>query len=74
MAASELPEPACVSGYTSAQVLLILGTQERVADLHNWMGSHGISAATCVGEVRSGPHGSVVPQAVLARYFARRQP
>lgn len=70
MAATGLPEPVCVSGYTSVQVLLILGAQGRVAEMHDWMRGRGIHLAACVcGEAGRGPHGSVVPQAAVRRFL-----
>jgi len=74
MGATDLPRPACARGYTAAQVLGILGSsQERVAELRQWMTEHDLHPVTCAdNKTDSGPHGSVIPQAALSRFLETR--
>ena len=74
MRATDLPRPACARGYTAAQVLGILGSsQQRVAELHQWMSEHDLHPVTCAdARTDSGPHGSVIPPAAFSRFLETR--
>ncbi len=73
MRATDLPRPACARGYTAAQVLVILGSQDRVSDMQGWMGERDLHPLMCEdGTTDSGPHGSVIPHAALSRFLETR--
>ena len=77
MRPGELPHPACRLGYTSAQVLGVLGA-DRAALFNRWMDERRTERPTCEGsadararrEPECGPHGQVVPAAAL-KHFVR---
>ena len=68
MRVTELPNPACVLGYTSVQLLDLLGP-DRFADLTRRLRG---PAVECRGRVDCGPHGAVVPEGDLKAFLARR--
>jgi hypothetical protein len=79
MRAGDLPAPACRLGYTSAQVLGVLGA-ERTARFNRWMDERTADRPVCEGRDSAaergggcGPHGAVVPAADLATFLARNR-
>jgi hypothetical protein len=75
----DLPAPACRLGYTSAQVLGILGA-ERTARFNCWIDERAADRPVCEGRDSPsgqrggcGPHGAVVPASDLATFVARNR-
>lgn len=80
-----LPRPACALGYTSAQVLGVLGP-DRTARLNRWLDTRSAARPICEGrgngnhpdrsgpEATCGPHGLVVPAADLETFLDRERP
>ena len=70
--ASRLPEPVCQLGYTSAQLLGILGA-ERAVRFHEWMQTRTYARCDRASDEDaargSGPHGRVVPPSDLERFL-----
>lgn len=79
MSPADLPRPACRLGYTSTQILGVLGA-DRTARLNRWLDERPSAARpTCDGgrgsadaptERACGPHGAVVPAAELENFLA----
>lgn len=82
MSPADLPRPACRLGYTSTQVLGILGA-DRTARLNRWLDERSSPTRPVCGGRRDsrdarpeppcGPHGAVVPADELENFLARER-
>ena len=76
MRPTNLPAPGCRLGYTTTQLLGILGP-ERAARFHKWMSTRTYADCdrrTADDDARgSGPHGRVIPPDDLKAFLKREE-
>jgi len=68
MKATDLPRPACALGYTSVQLLAMLGP-DRFAELTRRL---RVQTVKCDEGAGCGAHGVVIPERELRAFLARR--